>query len=309
MKEQRLTGVFPIAPATFDSAGAYDYETYAAALSRILEGADGVALFGIAGEYYKLTADEEVRLLHETVSICRRMRKPVIISNTRHSTHAAVAWAREIERAGADCLMILPPFFLKPSADELLNHMRKVAEAVSIPVMIQYAPEQTGLPLSPDVLSELYRSVPNAKYFKIESKPPGHYISRLLELTESEASVFVGNAGFQLIEGLDRGGTGVMPGPSLFDVYRRILDLYYDEERDRATELHRELVYFLNHIRQNVEMIIMSEKLVLQKRGITGEPGVRRPAYDLDVIDRKILDELYARLESAFSISYESITT
>lgn len=299
MNNKKLRGVFPIAPATFTGKGEYDFKEYGKAVKSILEDADGIALFGIAGEYYKLNGKEEERLLEETISLSKEEKKPVIISNTHHATEEAVRWARIIERAGADCMMVLPPFFLKPGAEELLNHMQRVSEAVSIPVMIQYAPEQTGLPFSPEILSNLHSSVPNACYFKIESKPPGHFISKLLELTDNNVEIFIGNAGFQLIEGLDRGGVGVMPGPSLSNIYSLIMKLYYDGKRESAIVLHRELVYFLNHIRQNVEMIIMCEKMILQRREILGKPGIRRPAYQLDSVDMAIFDELYLRLEEA----------
>ena len=294
---QTLSGVFPIAPATFEQDGSYSYEAYQVAADTIVRGADGITLFGIAGEYYKLSGEEERSLLERTISIGHDAGKPVIVSNTKHSTEVAVQWAKRIESAGADCMMILPPFFLKPGPAQILSHMREVASAVSIPVMIQYAPEQTGVPLAPDVLVELYRAVPNALYYKIESKPPGHFVSRLQDLTHGEVTIFVGNAGFQLIEGLDRGAQGVMPGPSLFDIYGTIIRLYRSRKRSLSIRLHKELVYFLNHIRQSVEMIIISEKIVLKQRGITGVPGVRRPGYELDDVDTCLLDELYATLE------------
>ena len=60
------------------------------------------------------------------------------------------------------------------------------------------------------LLARLAEEVPNLKYYKIECRPPGAYISRLLELTKGQVKIFVGNAGFQMIEGLDRGAVGVI---------------------------------------------------------------------------------------------------
>jgi dihydrodipicolinate synthase/N-acetylneuraminate lyase len=189
---------------------------------------------------------------------------------------------------------------LKPGGQELYDHMRRVSEAVSIPVMIQYAPEQTGVPIDPNVFKKLKADVKNILYYKIECKPPGHYISRLLDLTHGDIRVFVGNAGFQMIEGFDRGASGVMPGPSMFDIYVQIFNYYRNGKRAEAIELHKDLVYMLNHIRQNVEMIINFEKYLLKKRGFLGSEYCRQPTYKLDEVDKHIFEEIYQSLRNHF---------
>lgn len=301
MPHTPFRGIFPIAPATFSESGAFDYESYQRAVGALLDGGcPGITLFGIAGEYYKLTHEEELQLLAITVDLCRQRGKLCIISNTRHATEVAVDWARAIERAGADCMMILPPFFLKPGAAALCEHMVEVARAVAIPVMIQYAPEQTGVAMDPSVLARLRQEAPNITLYKIECKPPGGYISRLLELTGGEIGVFVGNAGFQMIEGFDRGAMGVMPGPSMFDIYLQIFDHYHAGRRQEACRLHDVLVSMLNHIRQNVEMIIRFEKMILHRRGLIASDYCRRPSYTVDRVSQRVFDELYETLAARF---------
>ena len=150
---------------------------------------------------------------------CRNAGIPSIISVTQHATECAVRQAQAFEAAGADILMLLPPFFLKPPATEVYAHSLAVGRAVQIPVMLQYAPEQTGVAIGPDVLAKLYQESPNIFYFKIECRPPGAYISRLLELTGGAVKTFIGNTGFQIIEGYDRGAAGCMPGCSMTDLY------------------------------------------------------------------------------------------
>lgn len=302
MSDSAFRGIYPIAPATFTNAGALDYDSYRRAVGALLEaGCAGVTLFGIAGEYYKLSYEEEAQLIPATVEACRARGKQCIISNTRHSTEVAVAWARKIEEAGADAMMVLPPFFLKPGAAALCEHMVEVARAVSIPVMIQYAPEQTGVAIDPAALARLREDAPNITMYKIECKPPGRYISRLLELTGGQIDVFIGNAGFQMIEGFDRGAVGVMPGPSMFDIYVQIFDHYHSGRRDDARALHDVLVSMLNHIRQNVEMIIRFEKMILHRRGLIASDYCRRPSFEVDTVSQRVFDELYATLSAQFS--------
>ncbi len=296
-----LEGIFPITPGAFTDKGEIDIDGYTKVISAMIEaGCAGITLFGIAGEYYKLNLEEEITFIEVTVDTAKKKNTPCIISNTRHSTEVAVKWAKEIEKRGADCMMVLPPFFLKPGGQELYDHMRRVSEAVSIPVMIQYAPDQTGVPIDPNVFKKLKTDAENILYYKIECKPPGHYITKLIDLTDGNIRVFVGNAGFQLIEGFDRGASGVMPGPSMFDIYVQIFDYYRNSKRADAVGLHKDLVYMLNHIRQNVEMIISFEKYLLKKRGLLQSDYCRQPTYRLDEVDKRIFEEIYQTLKQHF---------
>ncbi|MDA3955136.1 dihydrodipicolinate synthase family protein [Oceanispirochaeta sp.] len=300
---KEIKGILPIAPAVYNNKGQVDYEDYASALSCMFdEGSHGITLFGIAGEYYKLSYEEELKLIDVTVESSRKHGKPCIISNTRHSTEVAIEWAKHIEASGADCMMVLPPFFLKPGGASLYEHMKAVGKAVKIPVMVQYAPEQTGVAISPDVLLRLNEECPNIIYYKIECKPPGLYIDNVVKKARPGTEVFVGNAGYQMIEGLDRGAAGVMPGPSMFDVYRSIYDLYMDGKRQEAFKVHKELVYFLNHIRQNVEMIIAFEKKVMKKRGFIKSDYCRSPGFTSDKIFDDTFEELYEVISEYFTV-------
>lgn len=299
---KEINGICSIAPAVFDDNGAFDFDGYRRCCTAMLDGgAHLLALFGIAGEYYKLDRDEEERLLDLTVKICHTRGAPVVVSNTRHATEVAVKWARRIEAAGADCMMILPPFFLKPGAEELARHIETLCDAVSLPVMLQYAPEQTGVSMAPEALAAVGARHPNLMYYKIESKPPGLYISRLLELLDGKGDVFIGNAGFQMIEGFRRGAVGVMPGPSMFDVYRAIYDRLTAGDELGAEEIHQQLNAMLNHIRQNVEMIVCYEKRVLKRRGLIGSDYCRSPRHRADPINLELFDRHYRKLARMFN--------
>ena len=111
-----IKGIVPIIAAPFTDSGAVDYESLRSELKYMKDvGCDGATLFGIAGEYYKLTDAECEKLIGVTVEECRRLGLHSVISCTPHSTIAAIERAKLIESSGADCMMLLPPFFLKPS--------------------------------------------------------------------------------------------------------------------------------------------------------------------------------------------------
>ena len=258
-------------------------------------GCHALTLFGIAGEYYKLNESEQREMMRVTIDEAHRHNVPVIVSNTRHSTANAIEFAREIQAAGADCMMFLPPFFLKPGADLIYQHALAVAQAVpSMPVMMQYAPEQTGVAIAPDVFAKLTGEAPNVVYYKIECKPAGKYISSLIGKLGDKIRVFAGNAGYQMLETFDRGAVGAMPGCSMFDLYLDIYDKYFAGDRAGAIEAHNFILPILNHIRQNVEEIIYFEKKILMKRGIIATDVCRRPTFSVDDEFEKLFEEYYA---------------
>ena len=301
MKE--IKGICPIIATPFKENGEVDYKGLEKLVGALIDGGcHAVTLFGIAGEYYKLTDEERIKMAEITIDVCKKKGGTSILSVTDHSTEIAAKRAKQFEDMGADCLMMLPPFFLKPGAGWLYEHMKAIGKAVSIPVMAQYAPEQTGVAIAPDMFKKLGAECPNIIYYKIECKPAGPYITNLIKMTNPESTkIFVGNAGFQLIEAMDRGAIGAMPGCSMYDVYLDIYNHYVNGDRAGAIELHNKILPMLNHIRQNVEQIISFEKRILKKRGIIESDYCRKPSYDTDEYFDKLFEEFYEEMAARYN--------
>ena len=296
-KLTEIKGICPIVAAPFTDNGEVDYESLDKLVKHLLNGGcHAVTLFGIAGEYYKLSDDEREKMAQVTIKAAKEVGGKTIISVTDHSTEVAVKRAKQFEEMGADCLMLLPPFFLKPGAKYLYEHMKAIANAVDIPIMAQYAPEQTGVTIPPETFCKLEKECPNMIYYKIECKPAGPYVTNLMNLTDGKMKIFVGNAGFQLIECMDMGAIGAMPGCSMYDVYLDIYNHYVDGDREKAIQLHNKLLPMLNHIRQNVEQIISFEKRILKRRGIIASDYCRKPSYDTDEYFDRLFDEFYKEM-------------
>lgn len=292
-----LKGICPIIATPFTKTGLVDYDSLEQEVSFMADhGCHGVTLFGIAGEYYKLTDEESERMVRVVVETCKKKGIPSIISVTHHATEVAVQRAKHFQDCGADSLMLLPPFFLKPGAGAIYEHMKSVCNAVDIPVVVQYAPEQTGVAIAPEIMANLRNDVNTELYYKIECKPAGGYISNLLKITNNGVKVFIGNAGYQFIECFDRGAIGAMPGGSMFDLYLKIYDSYVSGNRSEAMDLHGSvLLPFLNHIRQNVEMIIAYEKRIMMRRGMIATDYCRKPTFATDPVFDSIFDEYYEK--------------
>lgn len=144
-----IGGINPIVAMPFHANGEIDEHSFVQLLEHLAAtGVQGTTLFGIASEFPKLDAPERDRLAEIFVTTLAGASLYRAISVTDHSSEVAVKRARQYQNLGADALMLLPPFFLQPSPQAIQQHIFAVLDAVDIPVMVQYAPGETGLPIS-----------------------------------------------------------------------------------------------------------------------------------------------------------------
>lgn len=292
-----LKGICPILPGTFKENGEIDYDSLENVIKVLKKGGcEGVVLFGIATEYYKLDKTEKEKMLKIAIKTSKQVNVKSVVNITEHSTLLAEKEAIQAEKSGADYLMLLPPFFLKPTYDDIIYHIKKICKTVSIPVILQYNPGVTGVTIACDVFTRLSIELKNLFYYKIENIPPGKYITKLSEGTNSRIKILVGWAGLHFIEALDRGAIGVMPGSSLFDIYVKIYKDYSNGNRGKAIELHNKLLPFLNFAKQVPEMLFYYEKKILKIRGIIKSDYCRKPAFIPDEYYSRLFNEYYQAL-------------
>lgn len=300
--EKSLRGIIPIVAAPFTSTGKLDEDSFQHLVRHLLgTGIHGMTLFGLATEFYKLT-DEEKKVMQRIflAETCKYPTVASIISITDHAAETALLHALEAEAQGADALMVLPPFFLQPGEDAILTHIRAVASNVTLPVIVQYAPNQTGVRLSPDVFLRLCEACPTIRFIKVETQPPGRYVSQLIAGSEGKLGAFVGYAGVQMPDVLDRGAVGIQPGCSLSEVYVQLFHLYEAGKRPAFDTLFREVLPYIAYWMQAVELIIKAEKVILQRRGIIASAYCREPYYTLDALELQMIDHFLEWFQSGF---------
>ena len=289
---KQISGIVPIVAATFTSSGTFDEDSFQSLIRHLLvTNASALTLFGLATEFYKLADDDRARmqvlLLAET---SRSESVGGIVSITDHSWEVASQRARAAEAQGADGLMLLPPYFLGPSEDAILEHLKRVIGSVKIPAIIQYAPVQTGVRISPDVFLKLRDLLPNADFIKVETQPSGRYISQLVERSNGRLKSLVGYAGMQMPDVLARGAVGIQPGCSFTEIYVELWRLWLSDN-SAFLHLHRRLLPYINYWMQGVELIIKVEKVILKRRGIIASDYCRSPAYTLDEREQLHIDQ------------------
>jgi dihydrodipicolinate synthase/N-acetylneuraminate lyase len=289
-KNKSISGVIPILPTPFNKEGEVDESDFIRVIEATLaDGVNGVTMFGLASEAHKLTDDERRRLSVLLIAQAAG-RVPVIISVIHHSLEVAVQESVWAAKAGADAIMVMPPCLMAPGEVAVRDHIAAIASAVDLPVIVQYAPAQTGTNLSAETLTEIHRAHSNFSHVKVDLVPSGPMISSLRNCSGSSLRSMVGYMGLHLPDDVRRGVSAVMPTVSLGRAFVHLFELL-QAEADEGRRLHEKLLPLLNFMMQSVEMLIAVEKQLLVRRGIIKSERCRAPAWAIDSFQMAELEQ------------------
>ena len=169
---------------------------------QIEQGVPGLIPLGSTGEFLSVTEDERTQIV-ETVVAAAAGRVPVIIGTADEWAENARRYAREAERLGADGVMVVPPYYSIPTEDELFEHYRLIAEAISIPIMLYNNPNTSNVDLTPPFVARL-AELDNIRYIK-ESSGDISRVREIGHLTGGSVTVF---AGYHAYDSVLLGATG-----------------------------------------------------------------------------------------------------
>jgi dihydrodipicolinate synthase/N-acetylneuraminate lyase len=290
-------GVFPIAPTPFTERFDLDLDGQRRVLDCMIDqGVDGICILANYSEQFLLTDEERDTLL----TVCLEHvagRVPVIATCSHFSTRIAAERARRAEAAGARMLMLMPPYHgatLRADEQGVLEHFARVAEAVSIPIMVQDAP-LSGVALSVPFLARLAREVPQVRYFKIEVPGTAAKLRALIEQGgDAIAGPFDGEEAITLLADLDAGATGTMPSALLPDLIRPVLAHHRAGRRAEAAAAYARILPLINY--ENRQCGLRAAKAVLREGGVIGSDHVRHPLPPLHPATRAGLFELAREL-------------
>jgi 2-keto-3-deoxy-L-arabinonate dehydratase len=281
---ESLHGCIPILITPFADDGSLDLASLEREIEWVLEeGASGVACVAIASEGYKLTETERDAVIGATV---RRVggRAPVVASVDGPGDDPAIDRARRAAALGVDALMVLPPYFVKPGPDALLSYYHRIAEASGLPIMLQDAPQLTGVSMSPGLWARMAEATPGLRYIKAEGTPQGLTISEMLQLCGNRVGVFSGWGGLSLPDALERGAAGNMPAPNFTRFFADVQRLWEAGDRVRAEQLFDRGVPFVMWTMQSIDYSVTAAKVELHRRGVIASARLRQPALMLDDI-------------------------
>src|SRR5262245_29211559 len=195
-----LHGVLPIVQAPFLDSDEIDFATLKREADwAFAHGIDGLGT-GMVSELLKLTAAERQTLADQLVEFAAG-RGPVFMGVGAESSRQSVEYARGAEKAGCDAVMATPPISSRVSEAGLLAYFSALADAVSVPLIVQDASGYVGQAIPMSVYVELLRRYgPEKILFKPEAAPIGPNLSALRDATASKARIFEGSGGIFLID-------------------------------------------------------------------------------------------------------------
>lgn len=289
---KRLCGIIPILPTPFDEGGAVDEASLQRLVDHLIaQRVHGLGTLALASEGYKLT-EAEGRQIIRTVVEAARGRVPVVIGTSHEGTRAAIERSREAVALGADAVMLLPPYLVKPAPASLLAHFAAVAEAVEVPVVVQDSSQLTGVVMPPDFLIELARRAPNIRYVKVEGLPAGRGISAVVEALGHEVGVLCGWGGLGLLDALRRGACGCMPGADFAPRLVAVYEAFQAGQIEQAQSLFDPLLPLLSFSAQSIDRFVIVAKTALAGQRIITTPTLRAPFTSLDEIERAEMERL-----------------
>lgn len=291
MPADPLAGIHFMLPTPFRDDGEVDVGPYARLLAKAREvGCRGVVCLGVMGEAHRLTDDERDRIVDAVVGAAGD-DLTVTVGVSSEGSHLAAVRAKEAQGAGATAVMVAPPRMAKPNDQVLFGYYAAVNAAVSVPIVVQDLPQETGVHMSPEFIARVNSEVPQARYLKLEDSPTPPKVTRVLKLTGPKMGVFGGLGGAFLYEELRRGAIGTMTGFAypevLVEIYRSCAE--GDIERARAT-FYRWLPLIRYENQPGIGLSI--RKHIMKRRELLDSALVRTPGPNIDAETRAELEDL-----------------
>lgn len=174
---------------------------------QIKEGTNGIVPCGTTGESPTLTAEEHARVIEVCVASVQK-RIPVIAGTGSNSTAEAVAYTKHAAKAGVDAVLVVTPYYNKPTNKGLYLHFKAVAESANIPVILYNIVGRTAKNIEPELMAKLACDCKNIVGVK-EASGSLEQMLRIKEMCPKDFVLMSGDDALTLPT-LAIGGTGVI---------------------------------------------------------------------------------------------------
>ena len=278
MKNTIFTGAGVAIVTPFKEDGSVNYP----ALEKLLEfhienGTDSIVICGTTGESATLTVKEHSEVIKFTVDTVNH-RIPVIAGTGSNETAYAVELSNDAEKAGADALLIVTPYYNKTSQRGLVKHYNFIADRVSTPIIIYNVPSRTGV----NVLPETYAQLCEHKSIVATKEASGNIsqIAKTAALCGDKLDIYSGNDD-QIVPIMSLGGKGVISVLSNIcpKIAHDIPALYLEGKCKESAQLQLDYLELCNAMFMDVNPIPV--KVAMRMMGFDVGP-LRMPLCDMD---------------------------
>ncbi|MFJ5758959.1 4-hydroxy-tetrahydrodipicolinate synthase [Neobacillus sp. NPDC093182] len=225
----------------FDQHGEIDYNAARALVNYLIaNGTDGLVVAGTTGESPTLTTEEKIALFKFVVEVAAG-RVPVIAGTGSNNTRASISLTKQAEEAGVDGIMLVAPYYNKPSQEGLFQHFKAIAEATSLPVMLYNIPGRCAVNISVETIVRL-SAISNIVAVK-EASGDLDAMAEIISRTPDTFTLYSGDDGLT-IPVLAIGGAGVVSVAShiIGNQMQEMITLFKNGRVQEAAVAHRSLL-------------------------------------------------------------------
>lgn len=212
---------------------------------QVAGGTDAIISCGTTGESSTMTHQEHVEVVRFTCEVVNG-RIPVIAGAGSNCTREAIDLSMEAEKAGADGLLLVTPYYNKATQKGLITHYTAIADSVKLPILLYHIPGRTGVTMTTETIVTLCRDVPNIVGVK-EASGNFSAMAEIMNLADGCVDLYSGNDD-QIVPLLALGGKGVISvlsniaPPQTHD----ICQTFFDGDVKKSCELQLQAIPLIN---------------------------------------------------------------
>ena len=278
----------------FDASGAVDYDRAQELAARLLEhGSSGLVVTGTTGESPTLSPDEKLELYRRVKQVAGDA--PVIANSGDNETAFSVEFSRQAQDTGVDALLLVVPYYSKPSQEGLYRHFKAIAEAVELPCLLYNVPGRTARNMSAATQARL-SEIPNIVGTK-EASGDLVQIATLRAQTPDDWAIYSGDDP-AMLPMMPLGACGCISVLSHIAgrEFRAMIDAFWTGEIDKARELHLRLLPVIAALFPPDTPSPAPVKAALALQGF-GCGGLRLPLVECDETERAHLKQVMEKAE------------
>ena len=273
--------------------GSVNYEKFAELVDRqAREGSQGVVVAGTTGEPSSLTIDERTQLVKVAVETIAK-RIPVVAATGSQSLAETTELTLKAEKAGADALLVVTPYYIKPPQEGLVQYFEEVGKRTDLPLLIYHIPGRAAVSIAPRTLAKIAERLPNVVGIKHAANDL-EFLTEVLTCLGRDFRVFCGLEALSLPM-LVLGASGLMNavGNLAPANVARLCELVEEGDLAAARDLHFKLFELNQSIFLETNPIPL--KYMMARMGLLDSSEVRLPLVPLDGEHGKILNGVLCR--------------
>jgi 4-hydroxy-tetrahydrodipicolinate synthase len=287
-----LRGSFPPLVTPF-RGGKVDYNQFADLAERqVQQGSHGIVVAGTTGEPSSLSVDERAELLRVAVSVIAG-RIQVVAATGSQSLAETAQLSSQAEEAGADAVLVVTPYYIKPSQRGLADYFVTLGQRIGLPLMIYHIPGRAAVSIKAQTVLKIAEQLPSLVGLK-HADQNLELLTELLVGLGPEFRIFCGVEALSLPM-LVLGGSGLMNAAGNL-VPARVAALYTAVQQgnmERAREIHVELFELNQSIFVDTNPVPL--KYMMSRLGLLDVPDLRLPLVSLDEPNERTLDGVLMR--------------